>query len=1188
MYNFYSKIVVRPHPSGRTAQFLLMMKLTLLFLFAAMLQVSANTFAQKITLNKKQAVLMEVLQDIRKQSGYDFVFTASTMEKAKPVDINVKSVELDEVLKLVFAGQPLDYVIKDKSVVVSQKTHPPGKFIDMALPPITVTGKVVDSLGNPLVGATIRIKGDSRSYVTSSDGVFTIIEAPDNAILIISFIGYGKAELQINKGILSPLTIVLRPTSAKLQEVIISTGYQQISKERFVGSFSQLDSTSFHRRDGMGIIERLDGTVPGVLFDKKSGSLGFPIQIRGISTFGSSQTSVSPLIVVDNFPMDDRFDINSINANDVATVTILKDAAATSIWGTRAGNGVIVITTKKGKYNQPFHLSASSNIAVDEKPDAFYFPRVSSSDFIDIEQFLYSKGLYTSNINNTSEYPALSPVVEILANRDVNKITASEATRQINLLRNYDVRNDIDKYINRQAVRQQHYLNLNGGNNNLGYLLSVGYNKNLNSIQGSQPDQQVTINSNTNFRPIKGLEIQTGVNIDYAIQKSYNYSFPTVPSPYERLADDNGNPLPIVRGYRSGFIDTVGAGKLLDWKYRPLDDIRTADQTTTNRFIRLNFGAAYNITSWLKANLQYQLITSNTESRNNQGLSSFKTRDLINRFTNLNATGTASYPVPIGGILDLVNSQSQSNNLRGTFNFDKNWDSDHSLAIMVGGEVSRTDGYSVGETLYGYSDQTASYSPNVNYAYSYPRIYAAFPGTTDIIPIGGNFYSESPVNKVISVLGNASYAYKGKYVIYASARRDGANIFGVNTNNKWKPLWSVGGSWELSKEAFFKVDKINSLKIRASYGYTGNVNNSLSGKFTMAYAQSPDYWSGLTYANANQAPNPDLRWEEVKIVNLGLDFQALDNRFYGSLDVFQKDSKDVITTAPYPGSSGVRTFTVNYGSLKGKGFDLILNSINKKGIFAWNTSVGVSMAKTIVTKVNKETPLITSDFINYSLNANPGQLAYGIASYRWAGLDPLTGDPLGYYKGKVSKDYNSILTDSLQNQTFNGSAIPLQSCFFRNDFSWGAFKLSVNITGRFSYYFREPALNLQYSTSLSGNSYTADYYRRWQKPGDEATTDVPSMVYPGVSARNTFYQGASIHVKKADNIRIQDVRLSYQFNNKNKSIPIRSAQFYFYPNNLNLILWRAEKSNYDPDYSGGSQSAFQPLKTWIAGVNLNL
>ncbi|EHQ29728.1 TonB-dependent receptor plug [Mucilaginibacter paludis DSM 18603] len=1185
MYNFYPKKFVRPCIfQGSTAKILLTMRLTVILLITAILQVSASSFAQKITLNKKQALLVDVLRDIRKQSGYDFAFTNSTLDKAKPVDVNVTGVDVEEALRLVFKDQPLDYVIKDKVVVVSPKVKTPEKSLGEALKPISVDGRVIDEKGSPLQGATVVVKGTKLISITSADGKFHFLDIDDKSVLVISFIGYITVELP-TKAQMGDITLELG--NAKLSEVVVSTGYQKISKERFVGSFSQLDSANYARRAGMGIIDRLDGTVTGLLFNKKGGA-AFPIQVRGISTLGVSQTPTSPLIVVDNFPMEDAFDINSINANDVENITVLKDAAAASIWGTRAGNGVIVITTKRGKLNQPLRVSITSNVSVDEKQKLDYFPTVSPSDFIDIEQMLFNKGYYDSNINNTDDRPVLSPVVEILA-QTRNGLSLTDAAAQINALRGHDLRNDLNKYVYRNPLRQQYQTSLTGGSNNLAYQFSLGYNNTLNSTIGSKPDQQFTVNSNTTYKVSKKLELQFGINYSQGLAKSYTLQLPSTTAPYASLVDNNGGPAAIANTYRLAYIDTVGGGKLLDWHYRPLDEIRNADNTRKSYFTRFNVATSYAVTNWLKANIQYQYTVATGSSENIQSLNTYSTRNTINGFTLPNVTGIAKYQVPYGGIVDISNSENISNNVRGTLNFNKAWNGDNVITGLIGAELSNIYGLTSAQRLYGYNENTGSVTQVLNYADYYPIFYGASPGASAQISTV-NLLQESLTNRIVSILGNVSYSYKDKYTLFGSARRDGANVFGVSTNNKWKPLWSVGGSWDISKEEYFKVDWVASLRLRSSFGYTGNVNNRLSGKFTFFSSSDPVILTGLDYASANQPPNPNLRWEQNATLNFGIDYQLFKGRLSGTFEVYSKKSTDVIANKYLPISSGVNFTPINAADLKGSGFDLNINSVNTIGKISWSTNIGLSYAKTIVTKIDKPTAITVRDLSGYSVNAVPGQLAYGLASYKWAGLDPVTGDPRGYYQGQISNNYNLIATDSIQNQVFHGSSIPLYSGFIRNNISYRGFTLSFNLTARFKYFFREPVMDLDYVNAVNSNFLSADYYNRWQKPGDELITNIPSMSYPAsgnTSSKNSFYQLSEITVKKADNIRIQDLRLAYDFSIGNFSSKKYHLQTFLYANNLNLILWKAAKTNYDPDFVGGNGGFTAPIKTLTAGLNVN-
>lgn len=1188
---------------------LLVMKLTFLLVTVAFLNVSATALSQSISFSGKNVSLRKAFAEIERQTDYFVTYTPDILANAKPITINVQNIPLNEFLDRILSGQNIKYTIEGRSIFLSPKPATAGSpdqqsfstnrrfddLLDTARNPVDVKGRVVNEKGEPLEGVTVTVRGTNTVTNTDANGEFVLNSIDNDAVLVFTHVSMNDLQLKISGR--KEIMVTLKPKINELGKVeIVSTGYQDLLRERATGSFVKLDSTDFHRRVGMGIVERLDGTVSGVLFNKKGGSADFPIQIRGITTLGINNTPRTPLIVIDNFPMGDNFDINNINPNDVESVTVLKDAAAASIWGARAGNGVIVITTKKGKFNQKFQMAASSNFTIEEKPDLFYFPKISTSDFIDVETFLFERGFYDGNINDAFTYPVISPVVEILAKKRSGIISDQEAQAQIDALRGLDVRNDLNRYIYREALRQQHYLAFNGGTDILSYQFSAGYSRNLNNVQNTKADDQFTLNSNSTFKPVRNLQLSAGVNYSSSVKRSVDFDAPNPLSPYSRLADENGNPLAIPYQYRQGYTDTAGGGQLLNWDYSPLDEIKFANENSTTKFIRLNFGINYRIVEWLNLDFRYMYQNSFSDSRSFKSIETWEARNLINRFTNPHQTNpNLRYPVPVGGILDQSSSRSKAYNIRGSLNFNKNWSGVHDISGLIGAEISDSKGgFSNAQRIYGYDNEIGSYRENIDYFNPFPIFFAASPNSSAFIP-AGNSYAEGAVNRFVSFMANVSYSFKNRYNLYGSARKDGANVFGVNTNNKWKPLWSVGAGWEISKENFYHSTWLPYLKLRTSYGYSGNVNNTLSGKFIINYNPSPDPYTNLQLSSIGRAPNPDLRWEEVKIVNVGLDFQLLKSRISGSLEVFYKRSKDVISLVPMPSSSGVSLFVLNSASLKSNGFDFNVNSRNLLGKVEWTTNLGLSYVKTIVTDFFRTNGgYRAQDFVQYGLNATEGQMVYALSSYRWGGLDPSTGDPQGLLKGEISKDYNGIFQDSIQNQIFHGSSNPLYYGFLRNNLSWKGFTLSVNITGRFAYYFREPALPLNYTYTYAGTSYSADYYRRWQKPGDEAFTNVPSMIYPvpvQVSQRGSFYQFSEIHVKRADNIRIQDVRLSWEWNNRSgKAIPFRSMQLYCYPNNLNIILWRAADSRFDPDFAGGSgDGAAAPApRTWTMGVTINM
>lgn len=1180
-------------PAWRRHRTLLIMKLTFLLLTVAFLNVNAEGFAQTVSFSGKNVPLKKIFSAIEKQTGYVVTYSSEVVADAKPVSIEVKNVPLSEFLDKILSGQHIGYTIEGKGSIFLYRKPPatlPDRINEInadTIKPIKISGTVKGINNQPLSGASIRVKGDKVSAIADDKGYFELMAAPGST-LIISYVGYSEREFRIANS--SPVQIELTNINIEEEVVTVSTGYQRISKERFVGSYVQLDSAAFHGRPGAGIIERLDGTVTGVLFNKKANL--FPIQIRGISTLGINGTSTEPLIVLDNFPLPPNTNlISKVNANDIESIVVLKDAAAASVWGTRAGNGVIIVTTKKGKYNQRTSVEVSSNFRVDENPDLYFVQRISPSEFIDIEQMLLEKNFYNSALNNTRNRPVVSPVVEILDRKRRGLLTEQEATAQIAVLKQNDLRDELNRHIYRKPTASQHYFNISGGAASFAYQLSGGFNTSRNAFQHIDHDRAYTLNSNFTFRPLKAIELVTGINYSQDIVRSFNYNLPEM-SPYLQLMDAGGNALAIPYMYRKGYIDTAGAGQLLDWGYRPVDELKNLDYRGENKVLRLNFGANFNLASWLKAGIYYQYTSTTTSTRDHQNLQMWRTRDLINRFQNPHETNpNLRNPVPVGGILGLQEYAENLYNLRGVLNFNKNW-RDHELSAMISSEFSNSKGSGKSLTLYGYNDEYSTYQPMIDHTNFWPRFYAASPGQTELIP-GLPGYGESAITRIVSVLGNLSYTYKNRYYLFATARRDGSNIFGVSTNNRWKPLWSAGAGWEISKEAFYKIDWLSYLKVRASYGYTGNVNNTISGKLLLYLEPFPASFTNYTYNSISAAPSPNLRWEEVRTINTGIDFRMLNNRLSGSLELYQRRSRDVIVAERLAPSVGISQYYLNSASLRIRGFDLQLNSVNlRSGDFSWNSGLGLSYAKTTVMEYKLVTRWRAQDYITYDLNASPGSILYGISSYRWAGLDPTNGEPQGYLNKAISKNYNAIGSDSLGNQVFHGSSIPLVSAFLNNSFSWKGFSASVNIVGKFNYYFREPALNLQYAANYNTNNYLATYRDRWQQQGDEAFTTVPSMTYPATSnagPKNTFYRYASIHVKRADNIRLNFVNLNYTWTNKGqKKVPLQSLQVFVYISNLNIMLWRATDSIYDPEYNGGSSTTISspPAKSYTAGITL--
>ena len=1167
------------------------MKLLTLFLTVLLLQVSAHSTAQQVNYSVKEGKLKDAFDNLEKQTGMVFFYKSDLLNTAKTVTVDIKNLPITKALDQLLKDQPLEYTVEGNTVFIkpkkAQSSATATVIIENVNAAIDVHGVVKDESGKPVIGASVLVKGTNKGTTTNEQGEFNLYAVDEKATLVISAINIETLEILVSGR--KEISLVAKTKISKLEDVeitAVNTGYQNVPKERITGSFVQLNNELVNRKVGSNILDRLDGIASGVYFNGSSlagngvflsnpttngvGSNNLSgINIRGMSTLPANGPLVGsdPLIVVDNFPYVG--DMRNINPNDVESITILKDAAAASIWGARAGNGVIVITTKKGKLNQKVKIELNSNINISNKPDLFYDKNfLKSSDYIDVEQYLYSQGYFNADISNTTNRPALSPVVEILANQTAGLISSSDAATQINSLRNLDVRNDIMKYIYQKAITQQYSVGLRGGGNNMSYSLSFGFDNNKNALVRNGQNR-TTINANNIYTPIKNLEISTAINYSQSnVSTSNTLGFPSSMAvggkfgglPYAQLADAQGNALAIAHVYRAAYVDSVQKLGFLDWHYRPLDEINNADFTSKINDLLLRVSTKYQFTTSLSGELLYQNEHELLSSRNFQSVQTFYSRNLINQFTLYTpATKSFTYQFPIGGVLNLQNYEVNSNNTRGQLNFNKTFHSKHTINAIAGTELREivTTGYL--PTYIGYDDKYGTSVSNLNYNTSY-NVNPSGSTTLGnaVSPPNGN--TSKTTYRFISYFTNAAYTYNSLYTATVSGREEGSNIFGAKTNNKITPLWSAGLAWNVSNAAFYHLTFLPNLKFRTSYGYSGNVYNG-SAYSTGVYL--PSSLTGAQYINGLTTPNPDLSWEKVKNINFGLDFATKGSVFSGTIEYYQKYGLDLIESAPLAASTGFSSFIGNAANTKTKGFDITLNVRNIDKKLKWYTTLLISTLNDKVTKYDlAQTSTSIQSFQGVALLGKP---LFSIFSYKWAGLDPLTGDPQGYLNGKVSNNYTSIINNfSPDSLIFNGSARPVVYGSFRNDFSYKGFSLSFNITYKFGYYFRRPSISLNYQ-DLIGSYGNSDYSQRWQKTGDEKTTNVPSLVYPSNTNRNTFYQYSEVLVEKGDHIRLQDIRIGYNIDKHTwKNMPFEGIQLYTYASNLG-ILWRANKYGIDPD-----------------------
>ncbi|WP_316748648.1 SusC/RagA family TonB-linked outer membrane protein [Pedobacter gandavensis] len=1168
--------------SGTLCKFMLVMKITAVLLLVGLLQVSAASLAQKINIQEKNATLKSVIEKVRIQSGYNFLYIENVLNLAKPVDVQLKNVDFEEALVQIFTDQPLDYEIKGNTVVIRKKEAKSTRKStenQKSLSDITINGKVVDEKGQGLPGASIRLKGDHTNVAisTSSSGTFSVRVPGKDAILIVSYVGYKTKEVSVS-GADADFVIRMEPITAELEGVnIVSTGYQSLPKERATGSFVKIDNDLINRSTGTNILPRLEGVTSGLLFDKRStggeSTLG-GLSIRGLSTL--DVTRKAPLIVVDNFPYDG--DIKNLNPNDVESITVLKDAAAASIWGARAGNGVIVITTKKGSYNQPLNISFNSNLTVIPKPDLFYFRQISSPDLIDLQTTLFNNGAFDAKINDTS-YPVLPAVVEILANaRKIGTPAAmDQAKSQIDALRTVDSRNDYLKYVYRDQVKQQYALNINGGNQQINYLIATGYDKNKGDVV-NQNNDRLNLRSNINFKPIKNLEIQTGLMFtqsnNYAMANALLWTPQTI-LPYTQLADNLGNPLQISKDFRTSYVNNLTDQRLVDWRYFPLNDLNTNSKKTKQNDWLLNANAKYDINSIFSTEVKYQYEKAINRTNEYFDNNAYYTRHLYNLYTQ--PVGSPNqHPIPSGGILNQNSTTLDAYKVRGQINANKTWNQKHVLNAIGGFEINQSHtSNSISGTTYGYDDNILTYK-NVDFYMTYPYYIAYNRGTRGTIPNAQGFLDQT--YRYTSLYANAAYTYNNLYTLSASIRKDASNLFGVSTNQRGQPFWSTGASWNLSNESFYNIAFLPYLKLRATYGIQGNVNNGLSAYSTILY-QPPSGITPFTFAFLKNPDNLSLRWEKVGQLNLGIDFGLKNNRLSGSLEYYEKRITDLLALSPLDYISGFISTTLNAASMRGTGVDLQLHSVNLNRTVTWSTDFLLSYQQNKVTEyLTPTTPTVNSYLNDVLPNPIPGKPAYSIFAFKWAGLNPENGNPRGYLNGQISENYTALTNPSFNDLQYMGSAVPVYYGSLRNTVSWKKLDLSANVIFKFDYYFRKTSID--YSNLVTNGIGHGDFSNRWLNPGDETKTDVPSLIYSPNAFRDTFYTSSEILVSKADHIRLQDITLSYHIQKSNWYL--KNIKVYGNVSNVG-ILWRANKQNLDPDYS-----SYPVPRTVSIGISGNL
>lgn len=1046
---------------------------------------------------------------------------------------------------------------------------------------LAISGTVVSSTdGKPIQGVSIQVQGEKGRASSKNDGSYSLPVSNPKGTVSFSHMGFKRLELPYVAGV--SLRVKLIPIENQLEEVeVVSTGYQKIPKERATGSFVQVDNKLLNRRVSTNILDRLEGVTSGVNFNRSSGGSGgmLPpneqtgLSIRGRSTI-DDKVSADPLIILDNFPFEGGLD--QINPNDVESITVLRDAAAASIWGARSGNGVIVISTKKAAFNEKTKVDFNTATIVGSRPN-FKYSRsfIPSAQFMVVEKQLFDKGFYDDMLSNTSTYPVVSPYVELLNSHRSGNLTDNDLQLMESQFARRDAREETAKYFYQASRKSQYALNIRSGGPKSNTYFSVGYDDNKETVQRANL-QRWTMTLAPQFKILSNLSFSPSIWVAHTKQ-SYGYSY-SASIPYISLLQEDGSPASVPGPYREAYLKNMEAKGFKDWSLRPLEE-KTLKDTGLKRLNTILKGQLnYQPLEWLSMSSLFQYERQQGDYEDVKNRNSYDVRNLVNRFTQVNGT-TMTYPIPDADILDYSHDRMEAYNFRLNAAVTKSWSDIHHLDALLGTEIKSSTVSSNTGRYYGYDKETGTISGNLNFNQYYP-VNPAGLGSQLIDDGIGNIGLTS--QRFISYFFNGAYQYRGRYTISASARKDGANLYGVKSNDKFVPLWSVGLLYDISKENFYKLSFLPTLKLRFTYGFNGNSYNQAA---YLIASFNRNAVNGFRQATIQNPPNPSLRWERVRNVNLALEFASKNNRISGSVELFQKDGMDLIEEVLLRPSTGFESYKGNAAAVRNRGMDIQLNTTNVKGKFGWNTVLLWSFLKDRVQSFSEDYPtqyLVSnsasiSGSARYGLYIKEGNSLYGVYSYRSAGLDE-NGDPQGYLNGAISKDYTGIIaSNTMDNVIYHGSSRPTSFGSLRNNFSYGNWSLSANMLFKAGFFFRKKSSSTNLTEVLADPN--ADYLLAFDPAHTNDKTTMPSLVYPLNVNRNTFYQNSEALVLPGDHIRFQDISLSYRFTFK----PFK-LELYGYVDNIGII-WRKNKWGLDPevnDYWG----AYPVPRSYSLGARL--
>lgn len=1159
---------------------------------------------KKVTISVQDVLARTALAQLRVAAGVLFVFEEGAVDTDKKVSLSYENVKLGDVLKDLCGQLGLRYTLKKNMVLLI-----PHERNDMVVTKYRIVkGKVVDEIGQPLAGVTIYATTNNIGTVSDANGDFSI-KASIGELLSFNFIGMQNVTMKVTEDP-TLLKVKMEADNAALQEVVV-TGYQSIDKGRYVGAVSHVKMDEALIVGEMSIDQMLQGVVPGMTVQMGTGQVGASakVRVRGTSTLLGSK---EPLWVVDGvvqydpFPMSDEDYsaagdadnlkliagncISWLNPNDIETLTVLKDASATAIYGAKAANGVIVITTKRAT-NERLSISYRGEYTVGEKPSYGMYNLMNSQ-----EKMQLSKDFFDEKVSYISKVLPIG-YSDLMDELQSKNITYDEFVQKF---RQYEYQNtNWFDLLFRNSFSQSHNISLSGGSSKVLNRTSLSYNKSNGEATGNDVTL-LSFNSNTTFT--FGKKFQLSATLRGSERKANGFAFGVDPFIY---ASTTSRTIPVYNEDGTFYYHTkwgTEASRVYNdkmsaygnnrvYNYNILNERDNTGNQNNTRTLGATFDLEWKFLSYLsyKGLYSYTLSSSTIKTWATERsfyIAQYRGYEYGDPNILPNSNLEKSSPLPFGGVLQNENASNRNYTFRNSLVFNRLLKNVHSVTASLGIEATSNKNTGTFDKRYGYLYYRGERFANVPVTTYYQGSYTGnYTGLLDDMRNSAKVTNRE--NNYLSEYFTGVYSYDNRYVLNLNTRLDASNRFGQDNNKKFRPAWSLGAKWRLANENFMdKMNFIDVIDLSVSYGYQGNVVESVS-PFLIATDGGQNAQTGLYYLNVKSLPYPDLGWEKTKSWNTSADVSFFHGRLSFVFNLFGKNS-DVLYTKKIPAENGMLTSPIFGTKLKNRGYDLIVSLIPvQTKNFSWQLTMNTGITHNSVSNEGYTNTL--DDYLNGTAIVD-GEPYSTFWSFKFNGLDPEDGRPLF---DKLDIDATANYSDFLVK---TGKLEPDFSGGLFTRFRYKEWSLSASFSVSFGSQKRLPNLynisNGQGGLPLPEENNSRNLIDRWKRPGDEAYTVYPSLptpekastshgnendgaiklpVYPIRLVYNRYqaYNLSDIRVADADFIRCRQLILNYRFSKKAlKWLNLKNMELGLSMTNPFLIAFDKKWDGYDPETGG--------------------